>query len=101
MEIINWKKNSNPNSVMKGSFTLKVTVEDLQKHGPLFLDCTFFEKDNGEHWVNWCGKEYTSKEGKKKNWNMARWERASVQDTKAEVKGLIGDVRAVVDDLPF
>jgi hypothetical protein len=37
------------------------------------VDCTYFEKDNGSHWVNYAAREYMTKEGKKKSWNMCRW----------------------------
>jgi hypothetical protein len=52
MEIINYKKNTNPNSILKASFTIKFTEDDLKRLGSLQLDCTFFEKENAEFWIN-------------------------------------------------
>lgn len=89
MQIISSRKNSKPNSILKASFTIRLTKEDLDRYGPILIDCNFFEKENHEFWVNTAGKEYTNKEGKKKNWNMVRWENGNTQDIYAEMKGLL------------
>ncbi len=102
MEITNYKKNTNPNSVMKASFTLLVSAADLAKLGPMSLECNYFQKPEGEHWVNYCSKEYTSKEGKKKYWNMAKWEKANAQEMKDAIKEMLTSMDAdVAGDLPF
>lgn len=103
MQITNYRKNTKPNSVLKASFTIELSVDDLKRlNGPITLDCTFFEKDNGEYWINYCGKEYTSKEGKKKNWNMARLPNANSQQLNSEIRGLLKNVDVdVSEDLPF
>jgi hypothetical protein len=101
MEITNYKMNPKP-SVLKASFTLKLTKEDLEVMGPLLIDCNFFEKDNGEYWINYAGKEYTSKEGKKKNWNMCRFESANMPETNKRIKSLFHPTQTPTsDELPF
>ena len=102
MQLTNYKKNTVPNSVRKASGTLRITKEDLEKHGPILVECAFFEKDNREHWTNLAGKEYMSKEGKKKNWNMVRWETANTTEMNELIRGLFKHVDAdVSEDLPF
>jgi hypothetical protein len=103
MEITNYRKNTKPNSILKSSFSVSLTWEDLKRlNTPIILDCTYFEKDNREFWINPCGKEYTNKEGKKKNWNMARLPNANMQEVYSEWKRLLlmtdPDASA---DLPF
>ena len=93
MEIKNHKAITNA-GCLKASFTLVVRTEK----GPAHIDCHHFFKEGGGEWVNCAGKEYTTKEGKRKNWNQIRWPDANFKDLTTEILGML---KTQTHELPF
>ena len=66
MEIKNYREINK--GCLKSAFTVCIPEWGGQE-----VDGTYFEKDNGSFWVNYAAKEYTTKDGQKKSYNMTRW----------------------------
>jgi hypothetical protein len=99
MQIKNVKKNPNAQSILKCRFTLVIESE----LGMVEIDGAFFEKDSGQFWVNYCGREYTSKDGKKKVWNEARFPNMNFAELNKKVKALLQsmEMKPEESELPF
>jgi len=61
---------------LKCAFKLKMDVYDKmgKKVGHSMTECAYFEKDNGNFWLNVAPKEFTTIEGQKKTYNMHSWD---------------------------
>ena len=61
---------------LKSAFKLKMPVYDKtgQVRGYSLTECAYFEKDNGNFWLNVAPKEFTTIEGQKKTYNMHTWD---------------------------
>ena len=92
MEILNYKY-LNKNS-LKSTFTVLIPEWGAQE-----IDCTYFEKENGNSWINFAAKEYTNKEGQKKSWNQVRWPAIVKEKLTSAIKEKIKTIN-VVPDLP-
>ena len=66
MEITKFKE------INKGCLKCAMTV-CIPEWGSQEVDCTYFEKDSGQFWINYAPREYTNKEGVKKSFNQVRW----------------------------
>lgn len=66
MEIIKFKE------INKGCLKCALTIS-IPEWGSQEVDCSYFEKDNGQFWINYAPREYTNKEGIKKSFNQVRW----------------------------
>ena len=64
---------------LKVAFKLKLDVYDKtgKKIGHSMTECAYFEKDNGNFWLNVAPKEYTTPEGQKKTYNMHSWDEST------------------------
>lgn len=93
MEIKNYKSIANA-GCLKATFTLVMKTEKGNGH----FDCQHFSKEGGGDWVNYAGKEYSTKDGKRKNWNQARWPETNFKDLTTEVLGLL---KTETHPLPF
>lgn len=74
---------------LKSAFILVMDLYNKtgSKCGTQEVDCVYFEKENGNFWINAAAKEYTSSEGGKKSFNMVRWDK----DTSAALNKAIKD----------
>ena len=66
MEITKFKE------INKGCLKCAMTI-CISEWGNQEIDCSYFEKDNGQFWINYAPREYTNKEGIKKSFNQVRW----------------------------
>lgn len=90
MQIKNFKLINS--GCLKSSFTV-VKPEWAQQE----FDCKLFEKDDGSYWINFCDREYVSKEGKKKSWNQLRWPKEEQEKLSATIKSKLDEMV----ELPF
>ena len=74
MEIIELREINK--GCLKVAFKLKLPVYDKtgQLRGYSSTESAYFEKDNGNFWLNTAPKEYTTIEGQKKTYNMHTWD---------------------------
>lgn len=74
MEILDYREINK--GCLKSAFKLKMPIYSKtgQKIGHTLTECTYFEKDNGNFWINAASKEYMTKEGQKKSHNMHAWD---------------------------
>lgn len=66
---------------LKAAFILEVA-----EWGGLQIACTYFEKDNGNAWVNLAPKEYVDREGNKKTSNLVRFRQGILDALNSAVK---------------
>ena len=66
MEIKNYRVINK--GCLKAAFTVIIAEWGGQE-----IDCCYFEKDNGNYWVNYANKEYTGKDGQKKSHCQVRF----------------------------
>jgi len=103
---------------LKSAFTLVMDLYNKMgsKCGTQEVDCVYFEKENGNFWINAGAKEYVSSDGTKKSYNMIRWDKETaaalnkcIRDKiknkevlfKARTEEEIEKAAPFVEDLPF
>lgn len=69
---------------LKSAFTVFIPEWGEQQ-----VDATYFEKDNGSFWVNYASKEFVTKEGQKKSYNMTRWPQAVTERLNKAIRDKI------------
>ncbi len=79
MEIRNYR-NINE-GCLKSAFTVFIPEWGEQE-----IDCTYFEKGDGNHWVNFAALQYMSKEGKKKSYNQTRFSKETTERLVRAIK---------------